>query len=100
MFFNVNLFKGMCVCVCVCVCVCMYVCVCVCVWIDSRTFLLSLLRIFLALFISGLAKFLATPFVSSRRFSLFNELFDLLRCLLLLTRTTSTRSKVKFSQGF
>ena len=32
-FFNLNLFKGMCVCMCICVCVC------VCVWISTQEFL-------------------------------------------------------------
>ena len=73
-FFNLNLFK---VCVYVCVCVCMYVymcvCVCVCVWIDLRNFFSFLFSECLVLFFSGLTSVLATPFVSSRRFSLFSE---------------------------
>ena len=61
---------------CVCVYVCVYVCVCVCVWIDLRNFFSFLFSDCLVLFFSGLTSVLATPFVSSRRFSLFSELFE------------------------
>ena len=69
-----------------CVCVCVYVCVyvCVCVWIDLRNFFSFLFSECLCSWFSGLQRVLATLFVSSQRFCLFNEVFDLIRCLLLL----------------
>ena len=68
-FFNLNLFKGMCVCVCVCVYVCVYVCVCVCVCVRIPNFSLldrPLSTNFLALGSSGEAEGPGCPFDLSR----------------------------------
>ena len=72
-------------CVCVCVCMYVYICVCVCVF-ESRIFSLVDRSLISLVYLSlGYKVVQATPF-SFRRFYLYNEIFDLLRCLLLLHR--------------
>ena len=59
-FFNLNLFKGMCVCMCVCV----YVCVCVSVDRFRNFSLLDLFQIFLALDLQGKRSVLLVQLIS------------------------------------
>ena len=83
----------MCVCMCVCVYVCVYVCVCVCVRIYLRNSFSFLFSDCLCSWFSGLQRILATSILSSRRFFILSELFDLLAVFYFFTRLLTSSSQ-------
>ena len=101
MFFNVNLFRGMCVCVCVYVCV--YICVYVCMCVDRfRNFFSLFLSKFPCSGSSGIARAPGFPFDLSRGSLFYSSRMYLIFILELLLSHQDLRpcSKVKIVQGF
>ena len=74
MFFNLNLFKGMCVCVCVCVCMYVYMCMCVCECSNPEFFLLDLSLISSLLVLQGKQRVLVVRLIALPEVLLFSKL--------------------------